>query len=115
MTLTTIRPLMKKRSTTSREPLPARPIALVCVSAHKQPHPQAKEPDKLTMIRGKWAWCPAGAAAGHDWKPVASGSLNALRVQLVEVSRLVDVALDNNGAAKRARKTTKKPRPRGGR
>jgi hypothetical protein len=115
MTLTTIRPLMKKRSTTSRERLPARPIALVCVSSHKDAGPQAKEPDKLTMVRGKWAWCPSGAAAGHDWKPVASGSLNALRVQLVEVSRLVDVALNNNGAAKRASKATKKPRSRGGR
>jgi hypothetical protein len=115
MTLTTIRPLMKKRSTTNRERLPARPIALVCVSPHKQAGPLAKEPDKLTMVRGKWAWCPSGAAAGHDWKPVASGSLNALRVQLVEVSRLVDVALNNNGAAQRASKPKTTPRSRGGR
>jgi hypothetical protein len=112
MTLTTIRPLMKKQSTTKREGTPARPIALVCVSQHKPAGPQAKEPDKLTMVRGKWAWCPSGAAAGHDWKPVASGSLNALRVQLVEVSRLVDVALNTNGAAK---KTSKMTRSRGGR
>lgn len=115
MTLTTIRPLMKKQSTTSRERLAARPIALVCVSQHKKAGPQAKEPDKLTMVRNKWAWCPSGAADGHDWKPVASGSLNALRLQLVEVSRLVDVALNTNGAAKKAPKTGKKPRSRGGR
>ena len=112
--MTNIRPLMKKRSITSRGQ-PTRPIALVCVSPHKPAGHQAKEPDKLTMVRGKWAWCPSGAAAGHDWKPVASGSLNALRVQLVEVSRLVDVALSINGATKKARKTTKKPRSRRGR
>ena len=113
--MATIRPLMKKPSTTSRERPPARPIALVCVSPHEPAGPQAKEPDKLTKVRGKWAWCPSGAAASHDWKPVASGSLNPLRVQLVEVSRLVDVALNINGTAKRARKTTKKPRSHRGR
>jgi len=106
---------MKKRSTTRRERPPARPIALVCVSQHKQAGPQAEDPDKLTKVRGKWAWCPSGAASGHDWKPVESGSLNALRVQLVEVSRLVDVALNSNGAAKKARNTTKKTRAPGGR
>jgi len=111
--MASIRPLMKKRSTTSREGRPARPIALVCVSRHKDAGPQAKEPDKLTMVRRKWAWCPSGAGAGHEWKPVAAGSLNPLRVQLVEVSRLVDVALNANGAAKRASKTTKKPKRRG--
>jgi hypothetical protein len=113
MTLTTIRPLMKKRSATSRERQSTRPIALVCVSPHKPAGSQAKEPDKLTKVRGKWAWCPSGAAAGHDWKPVAAGSFNALRVQLVEVSRLVDVALNTNGAAKKASQTTKKQKPRG--
>jgi hypothetical protein len=113
--MATIRPLMKKPRTTSRQGSPARPIALVCVSPHEHAGPQAKEPDKLTMVRGKWAWCPSGADAGHEWKPVAAGSLNALRVQLVEVSRLVDVALNSNGVEKKARKTTKKPRSRGGR
>jgi hypothetical protein len=112
--LTTIRPLVKKRSVTSRGQ-PTRPIALVCVSPHKPAGAQATAPDKLMMVRGKWAWCPSGAAAGHQWTPVAAGSLNALRVQLVEVSRLVDVALNSNGAARRAGKTTKKPRSRGGR
>lgn len=86
---------MKKRSTNGRVQLPARPIALVCVSRHEFPGPLAKEPDKVTMVRGKWAWCPSGADAGHDWRPVKSGSLNALRAQLVEVSRLVDIALSN--------------------
>lgn len=112
--LTTIRPSMMKRTTTRRERPPARPIALVCVSTHEQGAPQAAEPDKLTQIRGKWAWCPSGAASGHDWKAVESGSLNALRVQLVRVSRLVDVALNSNGAAKKARKTTE-AKSRGGR
>src|SRR5687768_5105056 len=106
---------MRKRRTTHRERPPARPIALVCVSPHKQAGPQATEPDKLTKVRGKWAWCPSGAASAHDWKPVESGSLNELRVQLVEVSRLVDVALNSNGVQKKARKATKKPRSRGGR
>src|SRR5687768_15086038 len=113
--LTTIPPPMKKRSTTRRERPPARPIALVCVSRHMQSGPQATEPDKLTKVRGKWAWCPSSAASGHEWKPVESGSLNALRVQLVEVSRLVDVALNSNGEQKKAKKTTKKPRSRQGR
>jgi len=49
------------------------------------------------MVGGKWAWCPSGAGDGHEWQAVKAGSLNALRVQLVEVSRLVDVALDNTG------------------
>ena len=113
--MATIRPLMKKPHTTARQTSPDRPIALVCVSPHKHAGPQAKEPDKLTVVRGKWAWCPSGATAGHEWKPVAAGSLNALRMQLVEVSRLVDVALNNNGVQKNARKTTKKPRTRRGR
>jgi hypothetical protein len=104
---------MNKRGTTPPERPPARPIALVCVSRHKQTSPQVTEPDKLTKVRGKWAWCPSGAASAHEWKPVESGALNALRVQLVEVSRLVDVALNSNGAQKKARKTTEKSRPRG--
>lgn len=103
---------MKKRTAKRGDHLPARPIALVCVSRHERAGPQAKEPDKLTMIRGKWAWCPSGAEAGHDWQAVAAGSLNALRVQLVEVSRLVDVALNDTGAPKKARNTTKRPMSR---
>jgi len=103
---------MKKRTTKSREQRQARPIALVCVSRHERADPPAKEPDKLTMVRGKWAWCPFGAEAGHDWQAVAAGSLNALRVQLVEVSRLVDVALNATPPPKRARNTTKRPRSR---
>ena len=114
MSLATIRPLMKKQRIAGRERPPAQPIALVCVSPHKRAGPQAKEPDKLTMVRGKWAWCPSGAVGGHDWQRVASGSLNALRVQLAEVSRLVDVALNANGASKKARKTTKKQGARRG-
>ena len=116
--MTTIRPLTKKSTATNRAP--ARPITLVCVSLHKPAGAQAKEPDKLKTIRGRWAWCPAGAATGHDWKPVASGSLNALRTQLVEVSRLVDVALNTDGPAKRAPRVAKRtlsntnrPRSRG--
>jgi hypothetical protein len=111
---------MKKSAANNGAHAPARPIALVCVSKHRPAGAQAKEPDKLTTIRGKWAWCPSGAATGHDWKPVASGSLNALRVQLVEVSRLVDVALNTDHPAKRATPTvkkaassTKRPRSRG--
>jgi hypothetical protein len=104
--LTNIDPLMKKPSGKNGTLAPARPIALVCVSKHKPAGPQAKEPDKLAMIRGKWAWCPSGAETGHDWKPVASGSLNDLRVQLVEVSRLVDVALNTKPVAKKPNKAT---------
>lgn len=106
---------MKKRSGTSRERQSTRPITLVCVSPHKPGGSQAKEPDKLMQVRGKWAWCPSGAASRHDWKPVAAGSLDALRVQLLEVSRLVDVALTTNGVAKKASKTTKEPKSRGAR
>jgi hypothetical protein len=102
---------MTKRSTKSREHQPTRPIALVCVSRHARPGAVQKEPDKLTMVRGKWAWCPSGAGSGHDWQPVKAGSLNALRVQLVEVSRLVDVALDNSPESTATPKTNK-PRSR---
>jgi len=108
--LTNIAPLMKKRSTNGREQ-PAQPIALVCVSRHVRPGAVQKEPDKLTMVRGKWAWCPSGARAGHEWQVVKAGSLNALRVQLAEVSRLVDVALDNPGVSAQTPKTTR-PRSR---
>ena len=108
--MTNIAPLMTKRSTKSREQ-PARPIALVCVSRHARPGAVQKDPDKLTMVRGKWAWCPAGAGAGHDWQAVKAGSLNALRVQLVEVSRLVDVALDKAGESTEVRKMNR-PRSR---
>jgi hypothetical protein len=93
---------MKKPSAKNSAHLPAQPIELVCVSPHKHAGPLAKEPDKLTTIRGKWAWCPSGAQAGHDWKPVASGSFNDLRVQLAEVSRLVDVALNTGRPATKA-------------
>lgn len=118
--MATIRPLMKKPPTTSRQASPDRQIALVCVSPHKHADPLAKEPDKLTMVRGKWAWCPSGATAGHEWKPVASGSLDALRVKLVEVSRLVDVALNSprmatpkTDPARKSRQATGKPKTRG--
>jgi hypothetical protein len=111
---------MKKRSTTRRERPPARPIALVCVSPHEQAGPQATEPDTLIKVRGKWAWCPSGAASGHEWRGVASGSFNALRTQLVEVSRLVDVALNSpragnaaTGVVKKASKTANIPKSRG--
>jgi hypothetical protein len=102
---------MTKRSTKSREHQPARPIALVCISPHARRGAVQKEPDKLTMVRGKWAWCPSGAGAGHDWQPVKAGSLNALRVQLVEVSRLVDLAL-NNPRESTATPKTNAPRSR---
>ena len=102
---------MTKRSANGREQESAQPIALVCVSRHARPGAVQKEPDKLTMVRGKWAWCPSGAGAGHDWQTVKAGSLNALRVQLVEVSRLVDVALDNPGESTETRKTSQ-PRSR---
>ena len=103
---------MKKSTTKNREQGPARPIALVCVSRHEGAALQAKEPDKLTMVRGKWAWCPSGAADGHEWQATAAGSLNALRVQLVEVSRLVDVALNTSPSPNGARNKTKRPRSR---
>lgn len=108
----TIRPLMTKQTIKGDEHLPSRPIALVCVSRHERSSSVAKDPDKLTTIRGKWAWCPSGAEAGHDWQAVAPGSLNALRVQLVEVSRLVDVALNGSAAPKKPRSATKRPRSR---
>jgi len=111
---------MKRPIAKSGTQAPVRPIGLVCVSRHKNAGAQAAEPDKLTMIRGKWAWCPAGAETGHDWKAVESGSLDELRVQLVEVSRLVDVALNTNGPAKRptpiakrATRNTDRPTSRG--
>lgn len=113
--MTNIAPLMTKRSTNGREQ-PAQPIALVCVSRHVRPGQVQKEPDKLTMVGGKWAWCPSGAGDGHEWQAVKAGSLNALRVQLVEVSRLVDVALDNTGDSTKAESTkarkTNRPRSR---
>jgi hypothetical protein len=105
---------MPKRRTKRREHQPTQPIELVFVRRHTRPGAVQKEPDKLTMVRGKWAWCPSGAGAGHDWQAVKAGSLNALRVQLVEVSRLVDVALNeprestappkNNGPKLRSKK-----------
>jgi hypothetical protein len=103
---------MRKRSNGREQPL-ARPIALVCISKHEPPGPAAKEPDKLTTVRGKWAWCPSGATAGHDWQPVKAGSLNALRVQLVEVSRLVDVAINSPRKAMEATNAAKGPKARG--
>ena len=102
---------MTKPSTSGREHQPDRPIELVCVSQHAHPGAVQKEPDELTMLRGKWAWCPFGAGAGHEWQPVEAGSLNALRAQLVEVSRLVDVALDKPRESPTAPKI-KGPRPR---
>lgn len=102
---------MTKRSSNGRDHQPAQPIALVCASPHARHGAVQKEPDKLTMVRGKWAWCPSGAGSDHEWQPVKAGSLNALRVQLVEVSRLVDVALNNPGASTQTRKTSR-PRSR---
>ena len=101
---------MTKRSTNGREQ-PAQPIALVCVSRHVRPGAVQKEPDKLTMVGGKWAWCPSGAGDGHEWQAVKAGSLNALRVQLVEVSRLVDVALNHPDESMKTPKTNR-PRSR---
>ena len=101
---------MPKRSAKSREQH-ARPIALVCVSPHVRHSAVQKDPDKLAMVRGKWAWCPSGAGAGHEWRAVKAGSLNALRVQLAEVSRLVDVALNNPSQSTEAPKASR-PRSR---
>lgn len=109
--MTTIAPLMRRRGTEGRTRTPAKPIALVCVSKHER-GAAAKDPDKLTIVRDKWAWCPTGGAAGHRWQPVKAGSLNALRVQLVEVSRLVDVALSDRRAEKEP-KMIDGPRSRG--
>lgn len=103
---------MTKRSSTAREHEPTRLIELVCVSRHARHGAVQKEPDKLMMVRGKWAWCPTGVRAGHDWQPVKAGSLNALRTQLVEVSRLVDVAMNNPGESTETRKTTNRPKSR---
>jgi hypothetical protein len=57
-------------------------------------------------------------AIAHEWR--SSGSFNALRTQLVEVSRLVDVALNSRrtakaatGVVKNASKATNIPKPRG--
>jgi hypothetical protein len=102
---------MPKRSAKSREQH-ARPIALVCVSPHVRHGAVQNDPDKLTMVRGKWAWCPSGAGAGHEWRAVKAGSLNALRAQLAEVSRLVDVALNNHPRESTEARKASRPRSR---
>ena len=94
-----------ERPNTQRERTATPQISLVCVSLHKRPGAAAKELDELVVVKGKWAWCPSGAAAGHDWQPVKLGSVNALRVQLAEVSRLVDVAMSKPRVMKETPKT----------
>ena len=110
--MATIRPSVK-RPNTERGQTATPQISLVCVSPHKRPGAAAKELDKLVMVKGKWAWCPSGAAAGHAWQPVELGSLNALRLQLAEVSRLVDVAMSKPHVVKETQKTNGRSRVKG--
>lgn len=72
---------------------PSTPIELVCVSTHGGGGPSAAPTDVLKRVDGRWAWCPRGGRSAHQWQQATAGSLNAMRDQLAELSRLVGVAL----------------------
>ena len=74
--------------------LPDKPIELVCVSTQADGRPAADPTNGLTRVDGRWAWCPRGGRTAHAWQRVTAGSLNAMRDQLAELSRLVGVVLE---------------------
>ena len=52
-------------------------VGYICVAAA---HPARSAPNGtgLTVNQGKWAFCPAGEASGHEWSRVDGVSLGEL-------------------------------------
>lgn len=56
----------------------AKLIAHECVAPDH--HPTLDHPDKLTIHRGAWAFCPFDAGArGHEWRETGGVELDELR------------------------------------
>jgi len=44
-------------------------IGFECVAPEHRRHSAEDMPDKLTIVKGEWAYCSRGLGAeGHDWK-----------------------------------------------
>ena len=66
-------------------------VGFICTSPA---HPARSAPNGtgLTANAGKWAFCPAGEASGHDWSPVSDVSLDELTRAATTAARANDVA-----------------------
>lgn len=48
-------------------------VDFVCARAE---HQGSELDDVLTMHEDRWAYCPAGARAPHDWRPMPTGAIS---------------------------------------
>jgi hypothetical protein len=39
-------------------------------------------PNTLTFREGAWAYCPKGAASGHEWREIADRPFNEVREEI---------------------------------
>jgi hypothetical protein len=54
-------------------------IGFECVAPEHRRHNAADTPDKLTIVRGEWAYCSRGLQAeGHEWSSTGGEEYPAL-------------------------------------
>jgi hypothetical protein len=68
-------------------------VGFICTAPAPPPR-SAPHGTGLTVNGGKWAFCPAGAASGHEWSKVDGSSLD-------ELARAATTAARANEAAAR--------------
>ena len=64
-------------------------VGYICTAAA---HPARSAPNGtgLTVNQGKWAFCPAGEATGHEWSTVDRASLDELTRAATSAARVSD-------------------------
>ena len=66
-------------------------VSYICTATEHLPR-AAPNGTGLTVHRGKWAFCPAGAPAGHVWSPVKDASLDELTRAATSAARASELA-----------------------
>jgi hypothetical protein len=66
-------------------------VGYICIAAA---HPARTAPNGtgLTVNEGKWAFCPAGEASGHQWSTVDGVSLDELARAATTAARASEAA-----------------------
>ena len=66
-------------------------VGFICVAAA---HPARSAPSGtgLTVNQGKWAFCPAGEASGHEWSMLDGASLYELTRAATTAARVSEAA-----------------------